>query len=197
MIWNSTPCVTAPYAATNASIYRPGKTDEVIADLRRKLVEAIPGIAWEFPRILSDVIGDLTWAPQPIEIKLFSTDVGLLLERAPQIKAMVDEIPGIVDSFDGLVRTGPSVSVRVRPEDARCFGLNAEDIAEVINTAMLGRLASSVLEGDRWVGIRVVMDARATRRIKTSGTLPRATLSGQDPAPHAPGPDARAGDLHR
>ncbi|MGZ5028587.1 MAG: efflux RND transporter permease subunit, partial [Methylobacter sp.] len=51
---------------------RQRKTDEVVADLRKQLHVAVPGIEWEFAGILNDLIGDLTWSPRPIEIKLFS-----------------------------------------------------------------------------------------------------------------------------
>jgi ABC-type Fe3+ transport system substrate-binding protein len=41
-------------------------------------------VEWEFPGILGDLIGDLTWSPKPIEIKLFSTDTGWLMKKAPE-----------------------------------------------------------------------------------------------------------------
>ena len=52
-------------------------TQDVIAELRAKFRVAIPGTIWEFPGILSDLIGDLTWSPNPIEVKVFSTDAEL------------------------------------------------------------------------------------------------------------------------
>ena len=44
---------------------RARPTDEVISELRRRFNAALPGVNWEFPGVLSDLIGDLTWAPQP------------------------------------------------------------------------------------------------------------------------------------
>src|SRR5215471_13917001 len=60
---------------------RKRSTDEVIAELRDKFQTALPRIEWEFPGILSDLIGDLIWAPQPIEVKLFSTDIEFLKKK--------------------------------------------------------------------------------------------------------------------
>lgn len=87
---------------------RHRKTDEVVAELRQKLHVAVPGLEWEFAGILGDLIGDLTWSPRPIEIKLFSTDVEWLKRKAPQIQAELGKIAGVVDTFDGLETTGPS-----------------------------------------------------------------------------------------
>jgi len=65
---------------------RQRKTDEVVADLRKQLNVAVPGLKWEFAGILGDLIGDLTWSPRPIEIKLFSTDVEWLKQKARKSK---------------------------------------------------------------------------------------------------------------
>lgn len=134
---------------------RTRSTDDIIASLRPRLVSQIPGIEWEFAGILNDLIGDLTWSPRPIEIKLFSTDINWLKQKAPQIEARLHTIPGIVDTFDGLETTGPALNLLIRSEDARRFGLTSQDIANTVNIAMLGQQASYVLEGDRVIAIRV------------------------------------------
>lgn len=158
---------------------RQRRTDEVIADLRQRLHRAVPGLEWEFAGILGDLIGDLTWSPRPIEIKLFSTDVQWLKQKAPQVRAILDKIPGIVDSFDGLETTGPSLSVRVRDRDAMRFGLTANEVAVALSTAMLGQKASYVLEGDRIVNIRVRMQPEASQQIADLKELPLRSLDGR------------------
>lgn len=89
---------------------RQRKTDEVVAELRKQLNTSVPGLHWEFAGILGDLIGDLTWSPRPIEIKLFSTDVEWLKQKAPQIETELGKIEGVVDTFDGLETTGPSLT---------------------------------------------------------------------------------------
>ena len=66
-----------------------------MADLRHKLNAALPEIIWEFPGILGDLIGDLMYAPQPIEIKLFSTDTDVPEEaRRREIAETLSRIKG-------------------------------------------------------------------------------------------------------
>ncbi len=157
---------------------RPRATEEVISELREKFNTALPGIEWEFPGILGDLIGDLTWSPQPIEVKLFSNDIEFLKKKAPEVEAQIKTVHGVVDSFDGLVYAGPSISLRVRHTDAERFGLTAEDVATAVNTAMLGTEASTVLEGDRVVNIRVLVDPTRIDRIATLRELPLRTSDG-------------------
>jgi CzcA family heavy metal efflux pump len=158
---------------------RKRKTEAVLNDLRQRLNAALPDITWEFPGILGDLIGDLMYAAEPIEVKLFSTDSAFLKKKAPQIAAQLGKVQGVVDIFDGLVYTGPAISLQVRRIDARRFGLNAEDIAAVVNTAMLGETASAVLEGDRRVDIRVKADPSGTRRLESLGNLPLRNADGK------------------
>ena len=85
-----------------------------------------------------------------------------------------------MDTLDGLITAGPSIRFRVRSADAQRLGLTADDVAVAVNTAMLGQSASSVLEGDRVVNIRVlaerdavgtVADLRNLRCAPPDGTL--------------------------
>ena len=157
---------------------RKQSTEDVIAELRSKFISTLPDIEWEFPGILGDLIGDLTWSPKPIEVKLFSTDIEFLKKKAPEIEKQLKKIKGVVDTKDGLVYAGPSLSLRVRYLDMERFGLTAADVAAAVNTAMLGQTSSSVLEGDRVINIRVLADRHHTARIANLRELPLRTPSG-------------------
>ena len=158
---------------------RQRKTDAVIAELRRQLNTAIPGLEWEFAGIIGDLIGDLTWSPRPIEIKLFSTDVEWLKQKAPQIQAELANINGVVDSFDGLETTGPSLNLQVSSSAAQRFGLTVNDVALAVSTAMLGQKASYILTGDRIINIRVKMRNDASRQLADLRELPLHSLDGR------------------
>ena len=153
-------------------------TQDVIAELRAKFRVAIPGTIWEFPGILSDLIGDLTWSPNPIEVKVFSTDAELLKKTGPDIAKQLSQVRGVVDVFDGLVFTGPTLSLRVRSLGSQRFGLTTSDVAAAVNTAMLGQISSSVLEGDRIVNIRVRVDGASIEEVATLRELPLRTADG-------------------
>jgi CzcA family heavy metal efflux pump len=157
---------------------RKRSTEEVKIELRDKFNAALPGVQWEFPGILGDLLGDLTESPDPIEIKLFSTDTPWLMKKGPEVMRAIEGVKGVVDTSDGLNMTGPTISFRIRPVDAQRHGLTSDDIAAALNTAMLGRTASSVLEGDRVVEIRVMVDPASVERIEDVTNLPLRTPSG-------------------
>jgi CzcA family heavy metal efflux pump len=157
---------------------RARHTQEVIAELRAKFHVAIPGTEWDFPGILTDLIGDLTWSPKPIEVKFYSTDVEQLKLKGREIADRLGKLKGVVDVFDGLALTGPTLSLKVRSLAVQRFGLTANDVAVAVNAAMLGQRASSVLEGDRVVSIRVRVDRAGIGEVASLRELPLRTPDG-------------------
>jgi hypothetical protein len=160
---------------------KPGRkmsTQEVIADLRTQFNATLPDIEWEFPGILGDLIGDLTSEPQPIEVKFFSTDLEYLKRKAPEIQEQIGKIKGVVDTKSGLVYAGPSLSLKPKHAEMERFGLLAADVAAAVNTAMLGVVASSVLEADRVIAIRVRVDQNQIDRVAKLRELPLRTPDG-------------------
>jgi len=142
-------------------------TEEIMDELRGRLKKIEPQIDMDLHGMLGDLIGDLQGAPKPVEIKIYSNDLDFLKQTAPAIQAQIDEIKGVADSNNGLVIAGPSLTFRVRSDDAQRYGLTASDIAAAVSAAKLGQVASSVLEADRVINIRVMLNPAAVNRIET------------------------------
>src|SRR6185437_13942762 len=59
--------------------------EEIIDDVRGNVRKSEPVLDIEFTQILQDNIGDLTSAPEPAVIKLFSEDPALLKQWGPAV----------------------------------------------------------------------------------------------------------------
>ncbi|HEX3068352.1 MAG TPA: efflux RND transporter permease subunit, partial [Thermoanaerobaculia bacterium] len=121
-------------------------TDEVISDLRHKIESTEPALRVEFPGILSDLIGDLVSAPQPIEIRVFNEDAAALRRTAEQIAVSIAKVDGVVDVFNGVVISGPAVIFQIDPQRAALYGVTAADVNEAMTTALGGDVVSNVIE---------------------------------------------------
>ncbi|MFY9570089.1 MAG: efflux RND transporter permease subunit, partial [Blastocatellia bacterium] len=137
---------------------RARSTEEVKDDLRKEIASAEPGLSRvELPGILGDLIGDLTSEPQPVEIKLFSEDAKALHQKAAEIEGLIEKIPGIVDTFDGVTVSGPAITFKIDTQRAAQLGVNATDVANTVTTAMTGDATSAILQQDRLISVRVVL----------------------------------------
>ena len=132
-------------------------TDDVVSDLRHKIESSEPALRVEFPGILSDLIGDLVSAPQPIEIRVFSEDAAALRRAAEQIAASIAKVDGVVDVFNGIVISGPAVIFQIDPKRAALYGVTTADVNEAMTTALGGDVVSNVIEHGRTVGVRVLL----------------------------------------
>ncbi len=79
---------------------RSRSVDEVTSDLREQIAARYPMLEVEFVQLLQDMIGDLTSAPEPVEIKLFCQNPALLREWAPKVAEEIGKIPGVVDVLE-------------------------------------------------------------------------------------------------
>ncbi len=129
--------------------------DEVTSELRRRILTSEPAITVEFPHILEDLIGDLAWSPQPIEIKVHHGDDATRKRLAKQIEEWLPGVKGVVDIVNQTVVIGPSLNFRVDPEKARLAGFGVKDVAALQAAMLDGELASDLVRGERIVGIRV------------------------------------------
>ena len=132
--------------------------EEITAELRRKIRERFPMLDVEFVQLLQDMIGDLTSAPEPVEIKLFSEDQTVLRQWAPRVAEAIGGIPGVVDVLDGIQNTisGPALVFRVDPVVASRAGFTPEEVEIDASAIMQGEEAATpVIIGDRSYAIRV------------------------------------------
>jgi multidrug efflux pump subunit AcrB len=174
--------VTEPNTGDIAVKLKPDhkrSTQKVIAELREKIAEAEPVLDVEFVGIVPDVIGDLQGNPEPIEVKLFSEDAAALQAKAEEVEAAIKKVPGVVDTLNGIVISGPAVTFNIDPLRASQFGVTASDIAGTITTAMSGDASSSILQQDRLIKVRVIFPADVRTSLDKVKALQVRSSSGQ------------------
>jgi multidrug efflux pump subunit AcrB len=166
--------ITEPNTGDFLAKLKPGHqrtTEEVTADLRTQIESTEPALRIEFVGILSDLIGDLTSSPAPIEIRLFSEDRAALEQTATAVEETIAKLPGIVDTFNGIVVSGPAITFKIDPELAARFGVTATDVANTVTTAMTGDAASSILQQGRLITVRVMLPPSARQSLDTLRAL--------------------------
>ncbi|MBS1874624.1 MAG: efflux RND transporter permease subunit [Acidobacteria bacterium] len=142
---------------------RKRASDAIIAELRDKIKEAEPVLDCEFMKLLQDMIGDLTSAPEPVVIKLFSQDPDLLRRWAPAVGGTIKKIPGVVDMLNGIDNTisGTAMTFNVDPVLAARAGFTAQELELDASAILQGEPATApVVVNDRSYNIRVRFPAQ-------------------------------------
>ena len=149
--------------------------DEVISEIRAKVKTQEPALDVDFTQVLQDMIGDLTGAPQPVVVKLFSPDADLLATWAPRVadalgRVYVNNKKPVVDIEDGIDNTtsGPAVVFTVNPQAAARAGFT---------TDQLTLSASAMVDGEPATTPVIINDHPYTVRVRFP-TASRSSLEG-------------------
>jgi len=146
---------------------RHRSVDEVIADVRERILKREPALDVEFVQVLQDMIGDLSNQPEDIVIKLFSDDTGLLNQLGPRIQGEIQKIPGVVDTKNGVDDTisGPATNFQVDPIAAARLGFTPTEVAEDATAVLDGLPATDpmIVNGRPYtVRVRLPAENRAS-----------------------------------
>ena len=109
--------------------------------------------------MLQDMIGDLSNAPEPVQIKLFSPDAALLNEWAPKVADAIGKIKGVVDILNGIENTvsNPATVFQVNPMVTARAGFTPEEVAVD---------AAAILEGEPAATPVITNDIAFTIRVR-------------------------------
>jgi len=140
--------------------------EEVMNQVRTKVEHSVPGLDIELLQLMEDLIGDLTAVPQPIEIKIYSDDGGLLTTLGPQVAEAIGKIPGVVDVNDGIVFAGTALQIEVDRVKAALEGVNPESVSGMVTDLLQGVVTTQVERDPKMVGVRVWVppDVRSTEK---------------------------------
>jgi multidrug efflux pump subunit AcrB len=145
--------------------------------IRAKIENQVPGVDFDVSQMLSDLLGDLTGVPQPIEIKLHG-DPGALVATAQRVGAAIGKIKGVVSMFDGVTLAGDAVDIHVDPARAAMLGLDPDLVRQTLQTALQGSVVTALPGPYRFTDVRVVLPDSAREDIGALARIPMATPSG-------------------
>ncbi|MCI0485768.1 MAG: efflux RND transporter permease subunit, partial [Blastocatellia bacterium] len=140
---------------------------EMMEEIRQNLAR-IPGAEAEVGQPISHRIDHLLSGTRAqIAIKLFGPDLATLRSKAGEIRNVMGEIPGIVDLLVEPQVGVPQVQINLDRQAAAAVGLRAEDLAETVDTAFNGHVASQVLEEQKTYDVLVRFDDSARQSVES------------------------------
>jgi len=141
---------------------RKESTEEVISDLRSQIESTQPALRVDFGQVIGDMLGDLMTSTQPIEIKVFGNDQRMLQTLSKQIAAVVENVKGTADVFDGIVIAGPSVELEPDYTKLAQYNLTPSVLQTQVQNALEGNIAGTLIEKEQLSPIRLVYPGNRT-----------------------------------
>lgn len=152
--------------------------DGLVAAINQRLSERFLGVQFSFSQAISDNVQEAASGVKGANaIKIYGPDLEMLTETAEKIRALLTQVRGLTDIAIFPTLGQPTVSVTIDRARAARFGLQVDDINQVVQAAIGGREAGRLYEpgGDRNFPIMVRLAApfrdniEAIRRIPVGG----------------------------
>lgn len=123
--------------------------DEIAAEMRKRLA-SVPGVNLVMAQPISDRVDEMvTGVRADVAVKIFGNDLNLLVEKANEIARVAGTIEGMRDTRIDRVGGQQYLTVTIDRQAIARYGLNASDVHDVIETAIGGKAATEIYEGER------------------------------------------------
>ena len=144
--------------------WRKGLTrDQLIDEMDRKLT-TIPGIDPAFSQPIRDnVLESISQIKGQIVVKVSGSDLVELRKVAEAIQREIKQVRGVQRGEIDRLGDLPQLVIDINRDSAARVGLNVSDIQDVIESALAGKSATQIWEGERKfsVAVRLPEDRRA------------------------------------
>jgi cobalt-zinc-cadmium resistance protein CzcA len=165
----------------------PNMSKADLVDKIRKTVATVPGNLFEYSQPIELRINELVAGVRgDLAVKVFGDDFEKMAPIAQQILQILQTIPGAADVKAGQTEGFPSLSIDIDREATARHGLNVADVQDIVATAVGGREAGLVFEGDRRfdIVVRLPEELRSNLNALEQLPVPLPRSEGMPAEPH-------------
>jgi cobalt-zinc-cadmium resistance protein CzcA len=157
---------------------RKESKEELIARMQEKL-KYYPGVDLNFSQPISDNVEEaVSGVKGSIVVKMFGDDYRYIESREDQIYKILKGVNGIEDL--GILRNmgQPELQINLNQDKMAQYGITAADANAVIETAIGGRAATQIYEGEKKFDLRIRYPEDFRNNASAIGDLRVPTLNG-------------------
>ncbi len=146
--------------------------DRLVADLQRDFANEFKGTEFNFSQYIQDNIEEgLSGIKGANSIKIIGPDLAVLEKLSVPVLYQMSQVKGVQDLGVFHVLGQPNLNITVDRARAARYGLNSGDVNTVIQAAMGGTQATTVLEGDRQFALTVRLAPQYRKNIESVGKI--------------------------
>ncbi len=153
--------------------WAPGRTKEkLVNELQGEFSNAFAGLGLNFSQYIQDNIEEqLSGVKGANSVKIIGRDLARLEQIADEVMREMAQVKGVADLGIFPVLGQPNLNIKVDRERAARYGLNAGDVNSVVQAALGGTVATTLLEADRQFNVTVRLAPEYRDRIDLVRTI--------------------------
>jgi len=148
------------------------RTQSQLTDAIRLKLAEIPGISVLMSQPIQERVDELiSGIRTECAIKLFGPDLDVLRAKAEEIATVMQDIRGVKDIKVEQIAGQPYLTIDIDRQKIARFGINVADVQELIVTAIGGKPATYVYEGERRFQLVLRFPEPARNSVDTIGEI--------------------------
>ena len=148
------------------------QSKDELADKFKEALAIIPGMEVEFTQPIEMRFNELiTGVRADIAIKIFGEDLDILSKKGNEIKSLIQHIDGAADITVEKVIGLPQMNVSYNRAKVARYGLNIQDLNQMISMGFSGKIVGSVFEGEKRFDLVVRLDKENRKDINNLKNL--------------------------
>jgi heavy metal efflux system protein len=146
--------------------------DKLIEELNREFADELPGATFNFSQYIQDNIEEaISGVKGSNSVKILGPNLTVLEGLATQVQHEMEKVRGVTDLGIFHVMGQPNLNIKIDREKTARYGLNTGDVNTVIQAALGGTIATTLLEGDRQFNIQVRLAQNYRTSLETVGDI--------------------------
>jgi cobalt-zinc-cadmium resistance protein CzcA len=146
--------------------------DKLTNIIQAEFTEALPGINFNFSQYIQDNVEEaISGVKGANSVKIVGPNLDVLEQLGTEIKDQMAQVRGVEDLGIFHVQGQPNLDIKVDREKAARYGLNTGDVNSVIQAALGGTTATTVLEGDRQFNLVVRLAPAYRNSVESVGNI--------------------------
>ena len=130
--------------------------DKLTEELQAEFEAALPGVVFNFSQYIQDNVEEaLSGVKGANSIKILGPNLATLTTLADQVLHETQQVRGMADLGIFSILGQPNLNIKINRAKAARYGLNSGDVNTVIQAALAGAVATTVLESDRQFNLTV------------------------------------------
>lgn len=157
-----------------------GWTQDTIAEKMRAVLEkGLPGVQIIMAQPISDRVDELlTGVRADVAVKIFGEDMGLLKAKADELSKIASGVRGATEIKVEKVTGQQYLNIVIDRQAIARHGINASEVHDVIETAVGGKIATEIFEGQRRFSAAVRFPEKFRDNIDAIGNILLTSTNG-------------------
>lgn len=123
---------------------------EELVEMMLKELSVIPGVGFQASQPIEMRFNELiSGARSDVAVKIYGDDLGILSGKGNEVANIISSVNGAEDVSVQQLEGLPQLEIKTDRKKISLYGINIKDVNDVIETALAGKSAGVIFEGDR------------------------------------------------